>query len=368
MVVQPLRCGACDYTTPGDVNGIANMVQVMGLHNAQVHPTAPAPAVTAGGARDSGPAKLDRRARPEASVDMSEHDWRFFESEWEDYKTATGVSGPGRLTELWTCMTDELRRLAFNQGGKSGLSTEALMLARIKELAVTMLHAAVHTVELHEAKQAAGESIRLFAARVRGIAANCNLSKTCGCGSVSFVEETVYNVILAGIYSEEMQRRALAAAITKTVNNTAELLEFCAAEEASGRTAVSTVAGLRAMSSYRKGRGPAQESRRERPPQEYQLRADPDRPAEPPTTCRYCDGAAHSANGRDVRAKECPAFNVTCAICRYKGHITACHRDRGAATRLAPLEQDDPGLDAAVEQVSTADLEYMADLGYLGYM
>ena len=62
------------------------------------------------------------------------------------------------------------------------------------------LDAAVHTVALHDARQTAEESTKAFAARVRGIAANCELVKDCSCGvKVSFLEETVYHVVLAGL-------------------------------------------------------------------------------------------------------------------------------------------------------------------------
>ena len=62
---------------------------------------------------------------------MSEHDFRFFESEWNLY----------------------------------------------------------NTVHLHEAQQISDEATKSFAARVRGIGSNCVLSKQCTCGlTVSFLE------------------------------------------------------------------------------------------------------------------------------------------------------------------------------------
>ena len=72
--------------------------------------------------------------------------WRYYVSEWEDYKRATGIKGQDVLDELWSCMTADLKRLAFDQGGKETLNTEALMMARIRQLAVSVLHSVVHTV------------------------------------------------------------------------------------------------------------------------------------------------------------------------------------------------------------------------------
>ena len=51
------------------------------------------------------------------------------------------------------------------------------MLKMIKRLSVSILHEAVHTVELHESKQLSTESTKAFAARVRGIDMNCNLAR-----------------------------------------------------------------------------------------------------------------------------------------------------------------------------------------------
>ena len=67
-------------------------------------------------------------------------------------------------------MSADLRRLAFNQGSKEDLDTEDKMMERIRGLAVSVLHAAVHTVALHESSQSPGESTKAFAARVRGTA------------------------------------------------------------------------------------------------------------------------------------------------------------------------------------------------------
>ena len=240
----PLPCSSpdCEYQTPAGVPDYATLVQLMTLHTTQAH-SAPAPFTRPA-------SKVDKRPRPEARQDMTEHDWRYYVSEWEDYKRATGINGQDVLDELWSCMTADLKRLAFDQGGKETLNTEALMMARIRQLAVSVLHSAVHTVNLHESKQAPEESVKYFAARVRAVAANCALAKECTCGlKVSFLEETVLHVVLAGLRDSEMQERCLSAAILKTITNITSLVEFCSAEE-SGRMSNPTVGGMR--SSYKK--------------------------------------------------------------------------------------------------------------------
>ena len=127
------------------------MLQFLQIHVQSAHPTQAGATVQVSTAKPT--TKVDKRPRPEISCEMSEHDWRFFLSEWEDYKRATGVTDQHMLDELWSCMTPDIRRLAFDQGGKASLDTETKMMQMIKGLAVSVLHEAVHTVELHKSIQ-----------------------------------------------------------------------------------------------------------------------------------------------------------------------------------------------------------------------
>ena len=222
----PIACSApdCDYTVPAEAD-MATALQFLTLHIQTAHPKPPGPNL------DRPITKVELRPRPEVTMDTSEADWRFFLSEWKDYKRVTGITGQDILDELWSCMKGDLKRLAFDQGGKDNLTTEILMIARIYSLAVLELHTAVHTIHLHEAKQNKEESTKAFAARVQGIASSCNLTKLCTCRepvTVSFMEETVYHVVLAGLRDTEMQERCLAAAYLKSVTNLQQLLQFAA--------------------------------------------------------------------------------------------------------------------------------------------
>ena len=89
----------------------------------------------------------------------------------------TSITGQGALDNLWSCMVLDLKRLPFHQGSKNNLKMETLMLERIKSLAVTKLHAVIHIVNLHDAKQQTDETVRAFTARVCVIAASCILIK-----------------------------------------------------------------------------------------------------------------------------------------------------------------------------------------------
>ena len=111
---------------------------------------------------------------------------------------------------------------------------------------MSVLHAAVHTVSLHEAQQQPEESVKTFAAQVYGIAANCELTKNCTCGEVvNYTEETVYHAVLAGLKDREMQSRCTARALLKQITDIGTLVAYCTAEESSKVGAAGSVLGLR---------------------------------------------------------------------------------------------------------------------------
>ena len=174
---QSCSVPGCDYSTPENIPTWEMLTTHLNTHTQAVHPApAPAPQPTAPGAKGS---KTAKKNRPSITNQMSEETWRFFLDEWNRYKRQTGIKDQELLDELWSCMTDELRQLAFSEGGTSSLNTEDSMTKRIKSLAVITLHSSVHTVNLHELRQQSDENVHAFAARVRGISASCNLQKKC---------------------------------------------------------------------------------------------------------------------------------------------------------------------------------------------
>ena len=253
MAPPPAHCSFpdCDFVTPGGVADHANILTYLTLHIQTAHSVAanPAPA-----AQHNVTAKIDKISRPVAKRDMTEHEYKFFKNEWDRYKRATNISGQLLIDELWNTMGTDLKQLAFDQGDVEDLRSEELMLARIKSLAVTVQHAAVHTVSLHSAQQNQDESTKAFAARVRGIASNCNLSKKSGCVcniDVSYLEETVYHVVLAGLRDRDLQERCTSQALLQNITDLKSLVAYCTADE-SGRIGTSATVGSLRKSSYKK--------------------------------------------------------------------------------------------------------------------
>ena len=113
---QSCSVPGCDYTTPENIPTWEMLTTHLNTHTQAVHPAPaqhdPAPAAKA--------SKTAKKNRPSITNQMSEETWRFFLDEWNRYKRQTGIKDQELLDELWSCMTDELRQLAFSELTSTG--------------------------------------------------------------------------------------------------------------------------------------------------------------------------------------------------------------------------------------------------------
>lgn len=153
---------------------------------------------------------------------------------------------------------------------------------------------------------------------------------------VSFLEETVYNVTLAGLRDQDMQERCLAAAYMKTIGNVTELVKFCSADKASRIPGSRTIGGL-LTSSFQQGK--KERVVRQQKPRQPSLGSPPPAAAAGSLRCLSCSGACRN------RATKCRACNVTCRACQRPGHLdNVCPSSRapGYASRNAALASETP--------------------------
>lgn len=198
---QDCSSPGCDYCTPANVPTWEIVRDMLKMHVQAAHSNVQATI-------RPKPAPV---SRPLIDLGSSEHDWRFFTAEFDRYKRTTGVTGTSVLDEIWHCQAKPLRSLMQAEASITELNTEELLLAKIKSLAVVTLHSAVHLVELRNLQQGVQEPIRKFVARAKNIATSCNLTKKCtnaACDTdVSFLDETVFGVVLAGIRESSIQQK-----------------------------------------------------------------------------------------------------------------------------------------------------------------
>ena len=320
----PCTVPECQFATPANLSGEIAF-QLLQNHRQDVHgrqhPDTP-PAQPA--------FKTERPARPSVTAGMSETDWNFFLHEWNRYTRQTSISGATLRDELWSCMETDLRQLAFSEG--STATTEEELLKKIKDLAVTVLHSSVHVVNLHKMTQAEGETAKAFAARVRGTANNCTLAKACpkaDCTQrVSYVEETCFHVVMAGLRDEELREKVLTQAMLGNVVDLNTLITYVTAEEsARAKVGVHDLCGIR--------------------------RLKPDSPRPPPTgggspiqrlkTCGCCGQPQHGENNKD-RIQKCRAYGHQCSKCNKMNHYPSLCRSHGRAAAItsSPKQRGEP--------------------------
>ena len=245
----PMQCMSpqCEFVTPTGIPTYELMLRTLELHMQAAHSLS-----VNNGSNISTQVKAERPRRPSVKIGLNESDWAFFQHEWDRYTRQTKLEGQTLIDELWSCMDQELRQLAFNEG--SSFTNVNQLMSTIKCLSVTTLHPSVHVVALHQMKQDEGETTKAFAARVKGSAKNCNLTKKCTCQlDVSYLEETSYHVVMSGLYDGALKDKVLTQAMLGNVTNMTTLLNYTAAEEsAKAADKTSEISAIR-KSQYKNG-------------------------------------------------------------------------------------------------------------------
>ena len=91
------------------------------------------------------------------------------------------------------------------------------MLKEIEKLAMERQSNLINTVALMSASQERDEGIRQFAARIRGLAAVCELSVTCICTQkVSVVENWILMALVKGLNDEDTKQEVLSKVKAQT--------------------------------------------------------------------------------------------------------------------------------------------------------
>ena len=154
----------CGYTTP-DTDAVI-VAALLNTHAVTHTPTSP---TTAGNA-----AKIERVKRPTVTLAGTSEDWKYFETRWNEYKTATRITGRDAVLQLLECCEDQLRKdLTRSSVGPLSHMTEDVVLKAMRSLAVREGNVMVARVALNNMHQDQEESIRSFGARLRGQASVC---------------------------------------------------------------------------------------------------------------------------------------------------------------------------------------------------
>ena len=153
-------------------------------------------------------AKVERVRRPTVTAAGTSEEWTYFLTRWEEYATATNISGQERIIQLLECCDEPLRKnLTRSVGGTLTNMAESAVLAAMKKLAVREENAMVARVILHDMRQDRDEPVRAFGARLRGQASVCKFSVECpGCHKgVDYTDCILRDVLCRGLADSDIQ-------------------------------------------------------------------------------------------------------------------------------------------------------------------
>lgn len=234
--------------------------------------------------------------------------------------------------QLLDCCEEPLRRDLARAFGDISKCDEATVLSNIKTLAVRAENVLVSRDELHSARQDRDEPIRMFCARLKGIASTCRYNVQCSCDpptTIDYSHVMVRDSLIRGVYDPEIKLSLLSEKDETT--SLEETVRYIEAREGgklsaerlqhvSTHTAAPTAAGV---SSYR---------RQQRPPRPTPPATGPPTPS-PSTACGYCGQHGHAMD-RQTRLTNCPAYGHTCSRCGKPHHFEHMCRSQLNTRRL----------------------------------
>ena len=272
-------------------------------------------------------ANVEKVKRPTIAAAGTSEEWNYFQVRWNDYVTATKITGKDKIVQLLECCDEPLRKdLTRSAGSALTDKSEEEVMAAIKQLAVREENTMVARVALHNMRQDREETVRSFGARLRGQAAVCKFVMKCpGCSQdVNYTDSVLRDVLTRGIADHEIQLDLLG---DKNQNMTLEdVFKFVEAKEAGKRSAsklmdvpsVEAVTGA-VSSSYKKNK------KQFKSKDKY----DTSNKDEKLEMCSYCNKPGHgkSAPSR-IRRSVCPAFGHICRLCNRTHHFESVCRSK----------------------------------------
>ena len=108
MAPNPLNCSVpdCDYLTPQGCPNWEQMIKLLEVHQASVHPQ---PGGAQAGANGPPNTKLESIPRPKFKSNMTESQWLFTRMQWDEYINQIPNTSPGqKLQQLRAACEQDL--------------------------------------------------------------------------------------------------------------------------------------------------------------------------------------------------------------------------------------------------------------------
>ena len=156
MIVVDCPYPGCEFQT--------NVTDALASTLLQFHASGAHPGVAngdpGGASNTSGTAQVKKVWHPTISTGGTSEEWPYFKIRWNNYVTATKISGRNLVIMLLECCDEDLHRdLTRSAGGTITEKSEADVLAAIRTLEVREENTMVARVALHQMKQGCDEPI-----------------------------------------------------------------------------------------------------------------------------------------------------------------------------------------------------------------
>jgi hypothetical protein len=310
-----------DCTAPDCTSGVAGAcwktqklpaavaVAMLQLHHGDVHGQR-----QAGGGDHRGDGggrnRPERLTRPTISAGSNQHDFKLFIEQWNQYKEFSGETDADILRDQLMSCPDRILWIHMNKslGDKADTITEADLLKEIEMLVVKRPSNQINTVALMSATRERDEGIRQFAARLKGLAAVCEVTVT---GHYerkrreAVVESSVYRALVKKLSDKDTQQEVMSQVKDMTLDETITFLE---ARE-TGEKSKNILCGggmdsgqVHKVKSTNKGN-------------EMEGKDDNKK-------CKFCGTKGHGKSPNiNLKKASCPAFDNNCEQCMRRGHF-----------------------------------------------
>ena len=167
---------------------------------------------------------------------MTESQWSFTKLQWDNYISQLPVSPTVQLMQLQAACDDQLRQRVYDTGVYAALTTTALFLTKMKELAVIVVHQSIHLRNLWKMQQQSDEPIRAFVARLTATADMCGMVVECTNSTckkeICYRDLVVHQLVIHGMRDNAIRVRVLSRNTAGELKTLGKLIEYIAAEEA----------------------------------------------------------------------------------------------------------------------------------------
>ena len=211
-MIMECEWDGCQYVTKEYEPAVA--MEQLKLHDKRQHTQA------MGGSTAEDSRNKVKFPQPKVDLGQSLEEWETFLTRWAEYKKQMKVDTGIVSGQLISCTSNELETSLRRILGENLYDeAEAVLLREMKQLVVKFQNPAVYIEEFMTTKQEAGEGVRHFMSRLKGLGNRCGFvvmcvcckkeDKTCCNAKVSYADNITKFKLVSGLADSDIKEDAL---------------------------------------------------------------------------------------------------------------------------------------------------------------